>query len=703
MSRQSSAKFSIRAKLLLLSMVTLSIPYMGFEYIRELETYLRDALEVSLVDAVKSYAAPLHERSGLFPVHDDNPGHSLYVHEMTHPLQTDGYTDDWKAYLAWSDFYELKNEDEQANPLAYRLIVGHYNKALYVLIRVTDDKLSYRQANRPDSINNDHISLVFKNAREELLRYYFSPTAPGQIRPFRYKTSSDEYGLEYQQTEYATNITGVWQESTDGYILEIEVPTYLITENFGIIVSSNDGDKNITLGTAGNRTADSPGRLLRSSEKIRQIIDSETLPEGRRIWVLNHHGQVLASKGSLDKQFADNKQNLIYSLLLPAVPTRVRDDLAGQSRLQGEEVRQALLGLSETRWRSSPEGKAVIISAATPVRVNGEVRGVMVVEESSSGIQMLQRNAMASLFNKTVLVFFIIVVLILFFASRLSSRIKKLSDQANAAIDDNGRVVGEFSSDRSNDEIGDLSRNYASMLDRLREYSHYMENMADRLSHELRTPIAIVQSSLEQIQDSENSGQADQYLERARQGMERLSMILTRLGEARRLEQAMQSAEYSLTDINELMLSCVAGYRMAYPHQQFNLLSSAQTLTTCLAPDLLVQMLDKLIANAVDFSLKDKAIEIKINSKTDSWQLVVSNFGASLPADMEDQLFNSMVSLRQKKADDTPHLGLGLFIVRLISEYFGGKVRAVNLPGADGVSFIIDLPIKSQTDQMTSQ
>ena len=342
-------------------------------------------------------------------------------------------------------------------------------------------------------------------------------------------------------------------------------------------------------------------------------------------------------------------------------------------------MKQALAGFSETRWRSSPGGRAVIISAATPVRVNGEVRGVVMVEENSSGIQVLQRNAMASLFNKTAVVFFLVVVLLLLFASRLSYRIKRLSQQADAAIDDNGRVVGEFRADNSGDEIGDLSRNYEAMLDRLREYNHYLENMADRLSHELRTPIAIVQSSLEQIQASDSNTESEQYLQRARQGMERLSLILTRLGEARRLEQAMQSAELQQTDVIELVQTCVEGYRLAYRGQEFELQINARAISTALAPDLFVQMLDKLVANAVDFSAAGRAIEIELSNSASHYSLKVSNYGSLLPADMEDQLFNSMISVRQSGVDENPHLGLGLYIVRLVSEYFAGQVRAENL------------------------
>ena len=58
---------------------------------------------------------------------------------------------------------------------------------------------------------------------------------------------------------------------------------------------------------------------------------------------------------------------------------------------------------------------------------------------------------------------------------------------------------------------------------------------------------------------------------------------------------------------------------------------------------------------------------------------------------MEKQLFQSMVSIREKKGkNDEPHLGLGLHIVRLIAEFHNGEVSARNL--VDGVSFTLEIP-----------
>ncbi|MEO1576630.1 MAG: ATP-binding protein, partial [Pseudomonadota bacterium] len=108
-------------------------------------------------------------------------------------------------------------------------------------------------------------------------------------------------------------------------------------------------------------------------------------------------------------------------------------------------------------------------------------------------------------------------------------------------------------------------------------------------------------------------------------------------------------------------------------------------------PELLVQMLDKLIENAVDFTPAGGNIRIELSSGNGRYTLSVANDGPPLPPSMQGSLFDSLVSMRRGHSDQ-PHLGLGLFIARLIVQFHAGDIQGHNRSDGQGVVFRINLP-----------
>jgi signal transduction histidine kinase len=94
------------------------------------------------------------------------------------------------------------------------------------------------------------------------------------------------------------------------------------------------------------------------------------------------------------------------------------------------------------------------------------------------------------------------------------------------------------------------------------------------------------------------------------------------------------------------------------------------------------------VDNAVDFSKPGDRIDIGLSKDEDGLHLSVSNPGPPLPDKMRTQLFDSMISVRSRGNDE--HLGLGLYIARLIAEGHGGSIRAGNTD--DGVKFETRFP-----------
>src|SRR5690606_4273953 len=148
------------------------------------------------------------------------------------------------------------------------------------------------------------------------------------------------------------------------------------------------------------------------------------------------------------------------------------------------------------------------------------------------------------------------------------------------------------------------------------------------------------------------------WLTRAREGVARLGRIVTRLGEAARLEQALQQSEREEVDVVDLLARCVEGWKRAYADVEFRLPLPDAPLRVRLAPDLFEQMLEKLLANAVDFREPGTPVDIALEAGPGEWSVSVTNQGPPLPKDMEGRLFDSMVSVRDKRTGNAgPHLG----------------------------------------------
>ena len=139
--------------------------------------------------------------------------------------------------------------------------------------------------------------------------------------------------------------------------------------------------------------------------------------------------------------------------------------------------------------------------------------------------------------------------------------------------------------------------------------------MASRLSHELRTPIAVVRSSLDNLKLAPLPEDARVYIERAQGGLNRLAHILTRMTEATRLEQSLHDADRERFELAQVVAGCVAGYRIAYPQRAIELTLPGAAVWCDGAPELIAQMLDKLFANAIEFGTPDTPVVIRRRSR----------------------------------------------------------------------------------------
>lgn len=709
-------RISIRIKLLLVASTLLIIPWIGTLYIQEMESYLRKQQEDVLLTRTQMVAAVMQSRPDLFNTQTVTPLptqriYHIFVRPLRASIQLDGYLDDWAPYEERMQLFDTNNaiKGSESSTLSYYHQLGTYGKYMYVLFKIEDDKIVYRQPNSLLLNKSDHLIIAIEDKKGKLKKYIVTTLAPGWVNA--HQVSKDIYNPTPTRPE--TRIKGEWQETATGYNIELRIPLKYIGSRISFAIADIDNPEkreiDTIIATAGLEDIDSLGTLMFPSQEVETLLSRLQRPL-TRTWVIDQNNRVIARTGSLlqqdDETTNSDKESkhsllsglmsLLYKMILKQPATEFHDELLNASRLNSEEFRHALQGDPDVRWRQTPDKEVNILTATYPVRNKDKVIGAIAIEQTSNSILLVQNRAMEIMFNLSALAFLIACFVLLVFATRLTQRVRRLRDATNEAITSDGRVVGGIKATRDSDEIGDLSRGVADMLERLSQYNRYLEGMASKLSHELRTPITVVRSSLDNLNETTDPDDIKTYSDRARQGIERLNNILTRMSEATRLEQTMQTEQLADFNIKEIVESCIEGYRLVHNKLSFNFQFNDDTdYKISGSPDLIAQLLDKLVNNAIDFHSPGTPIDIALDKENNKLTLKVCNTGPPLPDEMQTNLFESMVSVRNKKGEQ-PHLGLGLYIVRLITEFHHGKVFAKNKADNSGVEFYIELPAVPQ-------
>jgi len=647
---------SLRLKLLLLGLATLVLPWAGCRYAREMESALREGEQSSLSAVAQTIASSLQGRRDLlYRDVSDTPTSSPYdlrpVVLYAQPF-LDGYADDWPQDKSAWRFFASGNH-------RFGILTGVFERILYVLLDVHDDHLVFDAPGAspldPSSFG-DRVWLGFEDPQGAEHQVFIAATGPGSVTAKRIETG--EYGQQTAVNE--PRIVGAWQPSSHGYRVELRVPLSMLGGHFGVLIDDRDtrGALPVSYGTLRSDDLHTAGRLIVASPELTRYLGQFMQP-GLRLSVMTPDGRLLAQADALR-----------------------------QATELGPE--RGLLARLYRRFVDRPGSRGVIDStAAIYDSEHRQTIGALQVAQTEDRWLTLRDRALTRMLNFTLITSGVVVIAILIFAAWLAVRLSRLRSASESALTREG-LVTTFPETDSPDELGDVARGFSRLLGRLNEYTGYLRTLAGKLAHEIRTPLTIVRSSLENLESEGVSPSARAYLERARQGSERLNAILAAMGAATRVEEAIGSAERTRFDIVPVVESAVASYRNAFPDRVFAGEWPPGPVELAGAPDLIVQMLDKLVDNAVDFSPSGATLTVRLRLEPQAAVVEVDNPGPPIPPDARGRLFESLWQSRSG-SDSRLHLGLGLYIVRLIAEFHGGSASASSLPGDSGARFSIHL------------
>ncbi len=283
-------------------------------------------------------------------------------------------------------------------------------------------------------------------------------------------------------------------------------------------------------------------------------------------------------------------------------------------------------------------------------------------------------------------VFFIFIVGISFYlAKRSYDPINKIIDLANTISATNLHQRLEYTLDKR-DELGRLQDTLNMLFERLEKQVHQISNFTDNASHQLMTPLTIINTEVEYILNHKDpKDEVKESLNVLKEQTQRLIHVVKTLLLISKSQQDQQSGR-TVFNLSQTIKSEIG------KHHASDKITSVITDNIFAKgnKDNFLLAISNLIDNALKYSPNDKEITIRVFSKNSRIKIMVEDRGIGIPENEKKYVFERFYRTKKSINSATAGFGLGLSLVDSIISNMGGKI-AIEDNTPKGTKFIITL------------
>ncbi|MGE4354648.1 MAG: sensor histidine kinase [Oscillospiraceae bacterium] len=352
---------------------------------------------------------------------------------------------------------------------------------------------------------------------------------------------------------------------------------------------------------------------------------------------------------------------------------------------------------SKVVFYSNYSDNAFSSHVAMPVVYQGTVIGAVYLYDYDTEQSEFISGIQATMFQMSIFLALISLVLILIFSRALTKRISYLVQAINIVRegDYNYRIAVS-----GNDEVSELSREFNSMTDQLRETEERRRRFVSDASHELKTPLASIRLLSDSIVQTEGMD------------VETMREFVTDIGnESERLQRTTEKL-LSLTRLDSVSIL----HREAVDVKQVaeNTLRLLQPLARDLKiflkydlsegciifanADDLYQIIFNLVENGIKYNTPDGMVHLHLASKENAVRLIVEDSGIGIPAEDMPHIFDRFYRVDKARSREAGGSGLGLSIVHDAVLANGGSIE-VSANEPKGTRFTVLFPRYEQGDK----
>lgn len=388
------------------------------------------------------------------------------------------------------------------------------------------------------------------------------------------------------------------------------------------------------------------------------------------VWILNAQGEVTQITGM--GMMGGNEGLIGNSDPLPAEAKGVIDEV-----LLGHE--------STSRGFSGVYNEATLSVAAPILGSDGMTLGAVLLHSPITGITDTTNKALTTLVISILLALILAAIVAGFFSRAISKPLLLMNSAAREMAGGNFLIRTKV---KSKDEVGQLSQSLdmlawelGNTMEELEKQEKMRQDFVANVSHEFRTPLTIIQGSLEALLDSAITDEAEKedFIRRMLSETKSLERLVKDLLDLSKLQIGSSSLNLERLNLDEITQDVVKSMESIAGKKGMTILleKPQENLSIQGDYDRIVQLLKIFLDNSIKFGFKDSIIKLSvINEGESAIKIIIEDQGSGIAEEdlphIWDRFYKGEKSRTKKNSDG---MGLGLSIAKSIVDAHGGELR----------------------------